>query len=110
MISETSFVLVHTAAVRLGITRPYLSVGAGIGLGYFDSPALALRPGTATDTHLLGRASLGVDVAVTRTWGIAVRADYTAVRRASAFRTDDGRSLALFGDLFAVAVGIAYRF
>jgi hypothetical protein len=110
VVSETSFVAVHTAAVRIGAVRPYVTLGAGFGLGYFDSAALDLRPGTAKDAHLLGRAAIGLDVALGRVWSASVRADYTAVRGISPFVTDDGRTLALFGDLFDLDAGIAYRF
>jgi hypothetical protein len=110
VVSETSFVLVHTVAARVGRVRPYLTLGGGLGVGYFDSAASELRPGTARDAHVLGRASLGVDVTVTRSWNAAIRADYTAVRGASPLVTDAGRSLAIFGDLFDLGAGIAYRF
>jgi hypothetical protein len=110
VISETTFVLVHTAAVRVGRLRPYVSLGAGVGLGYFDSVAPTFSPGTARDTHLLGRAGLGLDVTVTDLWCLNVRADYTAVRGPSSLRTDDGRALPVFGDLLDLGAGIAYRF
>lgn len=110
VVSETSFVLVHTVAARWRQVRPFLTVGGGMGLGYFDSVTTALLPGTASDTHLLGRGLVGVDVALAPLWGVTVRADYTAVRSASPFRTADGRTLALFGDLFDLGVGFAYRF
>jgi len=110
VISETTFVLLHTVAVRAGAIRPYVSVGGGVGLGYFESSDVSLRPGTASDTHLLGRVSAGVDLAVTPFWAVTIRADYTAVRRSSPFITETGRSLPLFGDVFALGPGISYRF
>jgi hypothetical protein len=110
VISETSFVLVHTIAAEMGRVRPYFTLGAGIGLGYFDSAAPDLRPGTAKGAHLLGRASIGVDVKITGVLGLGLRADYTAVRRTSPLETDDGRRLLLFGDLLDMGAGIVYRF
>ena len=110
VISETSFILVHTAAVAVGPVRPYFTIGGGLGLGYFDSAAMELRPGSARDAHFLGRASLGMDVTLGRTWSVAIRGDYTAVRGISPFVTSDGRPLALFGDLFGLGAGVAYRF
>lgn len=108
--SETSFVLVHTVAARAGRLRPYLTVGAGLGLGYFDSAALELQPGSARDAHALGRLALGVDVTVARDWCASMRAEYTAVRGVGVWTTDAGERLALFGDLFGIGAGIAYRF
>jgi hypothetical protein len=108
--SETSFVLVHTASVRVGRARPYLTVGAGLGIGYFESVAPELRPGTANDAHGLGRVSFGVDVTVARDWNASLRADYTAVRGVSPLVTTTGERLALFGDLFGLGAGVAYRF
>jgi len=108
--SETSFVLIHTASVQVSRLRAYLTLGAGVGLGYFDSAAQELRPGTARDTHALGRVSLGFDLKVSVDWQACLRADYTALRGVSSFVTEAGERLALFGDLFGLGVGLAYRF
>ncbi len=108
--SETSFVLVHTASARVGRMRPYLSVGAGVGIGYFDSAAPELNPGTANDAHALGRVSAGLDMTMARVWSASIRADYTAVRGISSLVTSTGDRLALFGDLFGLGAGLAYRF
>jgi hypothetical protein len=110
VVSETSFVLVHTAAARVGWVRPYLTLGGGLGLGYFDSAASDLRPGSAREAHLLGRVAFGVDVTLAHSWIAAIRADYTAVRGASPMVTDTGRTLTIFGDLFDLGAGLAYRF
>lgn len=108
--SETSFVLVHTASARAGRMRPYLSVGGGVGIGYFDSSAPELDPGTTSEAHALGRVSVGLDVAIARVWSTSIRADYTAVRGVSSLVTSTGDRLALFGDLFGLGAGLAYRF
>jgi hypothetical protein len=110
VISETSFVLVHTVAAEMDHVRPYFTLGAGFGLGYFDSAAPDLKPGTAKGAHLLGRASIGVDVKITAVWSLCIRADYTSVRGAAPLVTDDGRRLLIFGDLLDMGVGIVYRF
>lgn len=110
VISETSFVLIHTIAVRVDRVRPYLTLGAGLGLGNFDSVATEFEPGSAHDTHFLGRAAAGFDIAIAAGLLISVRADYTAVRGVTRFVTTDRRSLPLFGDLFSINAGIAYRF
>ena len=110
VISETSFILVHTVAARLGASRPYLTLGAGLGVGFFDSVQPDLSPGNATDAHVLGRATIGIDVTLGRVWSATLRADYTAVRAVSPFATSAGRTLPLFGDLFDVGVGVVYSF
>ena len=110
VISETSFFLVHTIAARAGRLRPYLTLGAGVGVGFFDSVQPDLQPGTAKDVHILGRAAAGLDVAVVGAWSATVRADYTAVRAVSTFTTNTGQTLPLFGDLFDVGIGVAYGF
>jgi hypothetical protein len=110
VLSETTFLLVHTGAVHLGLVRPFLSVGGGIGLGYFDSVDPTLQPGTDRQTHLLGRVSLGLDVAVWAQLIATIRADYTAVRGTSSFQTNQGGPVILFGDIVDLGVGIAYRF
>lgn len=110
VLSETTFLLVHTGAIQLGLIRPYLTVGGGIGLGYFDSLDPTLQPGTDRQTHLLGRVSLGLDIAVWSPLLATIRADYTAVHGISSFQTDQGRTVILFGDVVDLGVGIAYRF
>lgn len=110
VLSETTFLLVHTGAIQLGLVRPYLTVGGGIGLGYFDSLDPTLQPGTDRQTHLLGRVSLGLDIAVWSPLLATIRADYTAVHGISSFQIDQGRTVILFGDVVDLGVGIAYRF
>jgi hypothetical protein len=110
VISETSFVLVHTIAARVGRLRPYLTLGAGVGIGFFDSVEPNLQPGSAKDVHVLGRATVGLDVPIWRAWSATVRADYTTVRAVSPFTTNAGETLPLFGDLFDVGIGAAYGF
>ncbi len=110
VISENNFVLTHTVAFRVAPVRPFFALGVGVGVGYFDSVAPAYRPGYERDTHFLGRASLGLDLQVTEVWGITVRGDYTFVRGATAFMTDGGLALPLFGDVLDVNLGAAYRF
>ncbi|HEY4395778.1 MAG TPA: hypothetical protein VGP64_17035 [Polyangia bacterium] len=110
VISENDFLLTHTVGFRLGPVRPFFVLGLGLGVGYFDSVAPAYLPGKETDTHLLGRGSVGLDVAVSADWGLTVRADYTAVRDAASFTTQAGQTFTLFGDLLDIDLGAAYRF
>jgi hypothetical protein len=110
VISENNFVLTHTVAFRVAPVRPFFALGAGVGVGYFDSVATAYRPGYERDTHFLGRASLGLDLRVTEVWSITLRGDYTFVRGASAFMTEGGLALPLFGDVLDINLGAAYRF
>lgn len=110
VISDNNFVVTHTVAFRVDPVRPFFALGAGVGVGYFDSVATEYRPGYERDTHLLGRASMGLDILVTEVWGVTVRGDYTFVRRAAPFVTEGGQSLPLFGDLLDVNLGGVYRF
>jgi hypothetical protein len=116
VISESNFVLVHTAAASFGRARPFVTLGAGIGFGHFESFAPELGGGASSsgaassnDTHLLGRAAVGVDVSFGDTWSGSLRADYTAVRRASPIATPAGPA-PVFGDLLDVDVAFVYRF
>jgi hypothetical protein len=107
---ETSFLVAQVLAARLGRVRPHLLVGAGIGLGHFDSAAREFAPGTANDTQLIARAAVGVDVALVGAMSLTVRSSYTAVRATRRLETETGASLPLFGDLFDVGVGVVYSF
>jgi hypothetical protein len=110
VVLETSFLVAQVLAARLGRVRPHLLVGAGIGLGHFDSAAREFAPGTANDTQLIARAAVGVDVALVGAMGLTARSSYTAVRATRRLETETGASLPLFGDLFDVGVGVVYSF
>jgi hypothetical protein len=110
VISENSFILAQTFACRVGAVRPFVTLGVGAGFGYFDSVAVAYRPGHERDTQLLGRASVGLDILVSEIWGLTVRGDYTAARYTAPFVTETGQSLPLFGDVLDINVGALYRF
>jgi hypothetical protein len=115
VLSENDFVLGQTVAFPLGPVRPFLMLGVGVGVGSFETVDPQLRPanrtsGSETDTHLLGRGTLGLDIAVSPSWAVCVRGDYTAVRRAAPFPTPSGQALPLFGDLLDIDVQAVFRF
>jgi hypothetical protein len=107
VLSETTFLATHSVTLALGRTRPFLTVGAGLGLGYFDSIVAELRPSSSSEAHLLGRVTAGVDVFPRRTVGLTLLAGYTVV---SAFGSYDDRSPKVFGDLLDLGAGLVYRF
>jgi hypothetical protein len=110
VILESAFLLTHTVAVRVGPARPFLTLGAGLGIGDLESVDPTYKPGTLRDTQLLGRAAAGIDVVVTRIWRASLRVDYTALRRVDPLLTDAGLSLPVFGDMLEVNLGLVYRF
>jgi len=115
VLSENDFLLVHTFALAAGPVRPFATLGLGLGIGSFESVAPQFRSpnsskGSETDTHLLGRGTLGVEVPVGSGWAVRLRGDYTAVRRAAPFVTATGQTLPLFGDLLDIDVQAVYRF
>ncbi|MES1157779.1 MAG: hypothetical protein ABUL67_01645, partial [Haliangium ochraceum] len=110
IISETTFVAIPTAALRLGRVRPYVGAGGGVGFGYFESVADEFRPGTLQGTDPLARAIAGIDVRLAEGWTITLRADYTWVVSPAPLNTDAGAVLPVFGDLFDAGAGIVYGF
>jgi len=115
VILQNTFLLVHTAAANLGPARPFVTVGAGLGVGNLQtvSPTFTTMVGSSTSFHdlqFLARASAGVDVVVTRVWRASLRVDYTAVRLADGIPTVSGTTLPAFVDLLDVNLGLVYRF
>ena len=110
VISETTFVALQTLGARFGRARPYLGAGAGVGFGYFDSVAAELAPGTLQGADPLVRATAGLDVRLTATWTITLRADYTHVVGPDELHTDAGAVLPVFGDLFDAGAGLVFGF
>jgi len=115
VILQNAFLLVHTAAADLGPVRPFVTVGAGLGVGNLQtvSPSFTTMTGSSTSFHdlqFLARASAGVDVVVTRVWRASLRVDYTAVRLADEIPTVSGTTLPAFVDLLDVNLGLIYRF
>jgi len=114
VILQNAFLLVHTAAAQLGPVRPFLTVGAGLGVGNLQtvSPSFTTTPSATSfhDTQFLARASAGVDVVVTRVWRASLRLDYTAVRLADRIPTVYGTTVPAFVDLLDVNLGLVYRF
>lgn len=110
LITETTFALVPTVAFRAGPVRPFAGAGVGLGVGFFSSPEIELRPGSETAVQPLVRGALGVDVALSATSAITVRADYSHMFTRPHFVTDAGQSYSLFGDLLDVGIGLLLRF
>lgn len=110
LVTATTFALLPTVALQLGPVRPFASGGVGIGIGYFSSPEVDLRPGTETAVQPLARGSVGVDVAISSTSAVTLRADYTHAFTRPDFVTDTGQTFSLFGDLFDVGLGLLLRF
>lgn len=115
VLSENEFVLAQTFALSAGPVRPFASLGLGVGIGSFETVAPQFwspnsMKGSETDTHLLGRAALGIDVLLGSGWALRLRGNYTAVRRAAPYPTAAGPTLPLFGDLLDIDVQAVYRF
>jgi hypothetical protein len=108
--SLTSFALLQTAGCPVGRSRPFAGIGAGVAIGYFSSPELDLRPGSASAAMPLGRALVGVDIVVSPAASLTVRASYSHTFARPTFTTETGTSYALFGSVVDVGAGMAVRF
>jgi hypothetical protein len=107
---QSGFALLQTAGWQLGRVRPFVAAGGGVSIGYFSTPEFDLRPGTASTTQPLARAMAGVDIAVSPTTALTVRANYSHMFTNPTFTTDVAGSFSLFGSLLDVGVGMVARF
>lgn len=109
-LTQTGFALLQTVGWQLGGVRPFVAAGGGVSLGYFSTPEVELRPGTASSTQPLARVMAGVDIAFSPTTAVIVRAGYTHMFSSPTFDTEAAGSFALFGSLLDVGAGMAARF
>jgi hypothetical protein len=107
---ETTFAVLPTVAHQWGRARPFAGAGLGVGVGFFSSQNLEPTPQSAHAVQPLARGGVGVDVALSATSAVTVRADYTHTFTRPQLVTDAGHSYALFGDLFNVGIGLLLRF
>jgi hypothetical protein len=110
ILTQTSFVLLQTAATRAGPVRIWAAGGGGLTIGYFSTPELALRPGSRSTRQPVARGALGFDVLIGPRTSIGLRADFTHTLTRPTFTPDAGPTYSLFGDLLDVGVGLFYRF
>ena len=107
---ETTFAVLPTVAHRWGRARPFAGAGVGVGVGFFSSQNLEPTPQSGHAVQPLARGGVGVDVALSDTSAVTLRADYTHTFTRPQLVTDAGHSYAVFGDLFNVGIGLLLRF
>ena len=110
MLSETSFALLQTVAWRAGPLRPFVAAGVGASIAYFSSPELNLRPGSMDAVRPLVRVAAGIDIAVSATAAVVIRADTTHGFTRPTYTTNQLVTYSLLGDLFDVGAGMLVRF
>jgi hypothetical protein len=110
LITETTFAILPTVALQAGPVRPFVSAGVGLGVGFFSSPEVDLRPGSETAVQPLLRGSVGVDVMISPTAAVTARVDYSHTFTRPTFVTDAGQRYSLFGDLLDLGLGLLLRF
>ncbi len=109
-ITATTFDAMQTLGVRADSFHAWLGAGAGLAVGFFSSPELALRPGTANAYQPFARAAVGADVAINRQTAVGLRAGYTFMLSSSSLVTSTSGSVAFLGDLLDIQAGLFYRF
>jgi hypothetical protein len=110
ILSQTSFALLQTVGWRAAELRVFAAAGAGVTIGYFSSPEVDLRPGSKTAAQPIARGVAGVEVALSGTTGVIVRADYTHAFTRPTFTTSVATRYSLFGDILDVGAGLLVRF
>ena len=109
-ITSTSFAALQTLAVHQDRFRLWMGAGAGLSIGFFSSPELALRPGSANAYQPLARAAAGADVEINSQTSVGLRAGYSFMLTSSSLKPDSGPSIAFIGDLLDIQAGLFYRF
>lgn len=109
-ITSTSFAALQTLAVHQDRFRLWLGAGAGLSVGFFSSPELDLRPGSANAYQPLARAAAGADVAINSQTSVGLRAGYSFMLTSSSLKPDTGPPIAFMGDLLDIQAGLFYRF
>ncbi|HEY2901540.1 MAG TPA: hypothetical protein VGL59_13245 [Polyangia bacterium] len=109
-LTQTGFSIAQTVALPLQAITLWASVGVGFTFGYFSTPELTLRPGTASSRQPFVCGGLGVDWAIKAGMGVRVRFNFTQTLNRPDFVTETGDHLNLFGDLFDSGIGLFYRF
>jgi hypothetical protein len=109
-LTQTGFALLQTAGWQVGRVRPFVAAGGGVTIGYFSTPEVELRPGTASSTQPMARVVAGVDITFSPTTALTIRASYTHMFTDPVFTTEVAGSYALFGSLLDVGAGMAARF
>src|SRR5580698_2239109 len=109
-ISQTSFAIVQTAGWRWRRLRPFVQLAAGVTIGY-----ASISNGTLDSQQPLLRGAAGLDVAITPTIGVSLRAAYSLifsrpVLTTQASPTVSSMSYSVFGDLFDVDLGVVLLF
>ncbi|HVZ75335.1 MAG TPA: hypothetical protein VHJ20_23320 [Polyangia bacterium] len=110
VISQTSFAALQTLGADLHAVTIWLGVGGGLTFASLTTPETALAPGSLSALQPLGRAAVGVDVAVAERTAIVVRADVTHPLTHPELTTTTNMTVRPFGDLFDAGVGVLYRF
>jgi hypothetical protein len=108
--SRTSFALLQILAWRATDLRLFVGVGGGVSIGYFSSPELQFRPGSASAAQPLARGVVGAEFSLTRLMAIVVRADYSHAFTRPIFTTDTATTHSLFGDILDAGAGLLVRF
>ena len=108
--TQTSFALMQTAGCPVGRVHPFAALGAGVTIGYFSTPEVDLRPGSAQATMPLVRALAGVDIVISPAASLTIRASYSHAFSRPTFTTEMGTTFTLFGSLLDVGAGMAVRF
>jgi hypothetical protein len=110
VISDTSFALLATAAMRAGALRPFAAAGGGLTVGYFSTSDSPLNPGSTTAVQPVARVALGLDAALSRTFALVARVDYTLAFTRPAYTPPMGAPYSLFGDVVHIGAGVVARF
>jgi hypothetical protein len=109
-LSRTSFSLLQILAWRAADLRLFIGVGGGVTIGYFSSPELELRPGSASAAQPLARGVVGAEFGLSPLMAVIVRVDYSHAFTRPIFTTNAATTHSLFGDILDAGAGLLVRF
>ena len=110
LVSQTSFAVLQTIALRIGRVRPFAKAGVGVTIAYFSSPEIPLRPGSFDAVQPLARAVAGVSVVARRGVAVALQGAYTHPFTRPVYTASDGTTYSFLGDLFDLGLGVVMSF
>lgn len=111
VISENTFGAMQLASLLFAGVTPWVAVGGGLAVGFFESDAPRLRPGTQRAYRPYGQLAAGARFPLAEgPFYIDARVDYHLMLSEPALGTEAGERPQVLGDLVAVGAAFGSRF
>ena len=109
-LNQTTFAVMQTAVLVLPAVHPFAAAGVGACISYFSTPEPALSPGSMSATQPLARATLGVEIPLSKVTAMTVAGDFTHTFTRPTYTAGDGQTYSFLGDTLTGGAGLRLRF